>query len=101
MPEVEDFPPVAQREYRAKTGYATPPTPTVAEEPQRRGILDRIMGRTRRDDFDDQPTGNAAPDPRRSPGTSPDDWWAGGDSQQQDDQDHPGPLPDFFNRQRK
>ncbi len=101
MPEVEDFPPVAQREYRAKTGYATPPTPPVAEEPQRRGILDRIMGRTRRDDFDDQPTGNAAPDPRRSPGTSPDDWWAGGDSQQQDDQDHPGPLPDFFNRQRK
>ncbi|MEI9900117.1 MAG: hypothetical protein WDN31_08265 [Hyphomicrobium sp.] len=105
MPEVNDFPVVAQREYRAKTGYATPPpAPPAApalEEPQRRGILQRIMGRNRRDDLDDVQTGNAAPDPRRVSGASPDDWWAGSDSQQEDDQEQPRPLPDFFNRQRK
>ena len=106
MPEVEDFPPVAQREYRAKAGYATetPPIPTGpgagADEQPRRGILQRIMGRSRRDEFDDVPTSNAAPDPRRVDDSSPDDWWAG-DSQTNGESSHPGPLPEFFNRQRK
>ena len=51
MPMVEDFPPVAQREYRAKVGY--PPqegaqTNThTAEEPPRRGLLQRILGRSK------------------------------------------------------
>jgi cell division protein FtsZ len=107
MPEVEDFPPVAQREYRAKATTATPPPPPLsplqpAEESQKRtGILQRIMGRNRRDDLDDVPTSNAAPDPRRIAGASPDDWWAGTDSQQHDDQEPENPLPEFFNRQRK
>jgi cell division protein FtsZ len=106
MPEVEDFPPVAQREYRAKATTATPPPPLSplqpAEEPQKRsGILQRIMGRNRREELDDVPTGNAAPDPRRIGGASPDDWWAGTDSQQHDDQEPQSPLPEFFNRQRK
>jgi cell division protein FtsZ len=105
MPDVDDFPPVAQREYRAKTGYPVPPAPPpgphqATEEPQRRGILQRIMGRTRRDETDDPPTSNAAPDPRRMAGPS-DDWWATTDSQQHDDQEQPGALPEFFNRQRK
>lgn len=106
MPEVEDFPPVAQREYRAKAGYATeaPPIPPGAgggaDEQPRRGILQRIMGRSRRDEFEDQPTSNAAPDPRRVDESSPEDWWAG-DSQTNGESSHPGPLPEFFNRQRK
>jgi cell division protein FtsZ len=108
MPGVEDFPPVAQREYRAKAGYAPPqagslPPPQPAdEEPPRRGILQRIMGRARRDEMDDPITSNAAPDPRRMSNSSQDDWWAAErDSQQQDHTDEGAPLPEFFNRQRK
>jgi len=107
MPEVEDFPPVAQREYRAKVGYGNdasplpPPLQTVEEGPQRRGILQRIMARTRRDDGDDLTTNNAAPDPRRAPNPSPDDWWAGEhDSDGQGMDEERGPLPEFFNRRR-
>ncbi len=47
-----------------------------SEEPPRRGILQRIMGRARRDEMDDPPTSNAAPDPRRMSNSSSDDWWA-------------------------
>ena len=106
MPEVEDFPPVAQREYRAKAGYTPQQAPGIVpeqpvEESPRRGILQRIMGRGRRDEFDDIPTSNAAPDPRRASGASPDDWWASGDSQLTDEEAQPGALPEFFNRQRK
>jgi cell division protein FtsZ len=107
MPDVEDFPPVAQREYRAKAGYVPqggpPPAPqSTGEEQPRRGILQRIMGRTRRDEMDDPITSNAAPDPRRMSNSSTDDWWAAErDSQQQDVTDEQAPLPEFFNRQRK
>jgi cell division protein FtsZ len=107
MPDVEDFPPVAQREYRAKAGHApqgAPPPPPQApsEEPPRRGILQRIMGRARREEMDDPPTSNAAPDPRRMSNSSSDDWWAAErDSQDQDESDDRAPLPEFFNRQRK
>ncbi len=54
MPAVEDFPPVAQREYRAKVGY--PPqdpshaNPHAVEDPPRRGLLRRILGRSKRAD---------------------------------------------------
>ena len=104
MPDVEDFPPVAQREYRAKAGYPAQggPPPPGSEEPPRRGILQRIMGRARRDEMDDPPTSNAAPDPRRMSNSSSDDWWAAErDSQARDDGDEQAPLPEFFNRQRK
>jgi cell division protein FtsZ len=108
MPEVDDFPPVAQREYRAKAGYAPPSNPSQpAQQPsheggQRRGILQRIISRARGDDMEDPPTSNAAPDPRRISNSSSDDWWAAErDSQRQDDQDDRGPLPEFFNRQSK
>jgi cell division protein FtsZ len=101
IPDVEDFPPVGQREYRAKAGYPAQPPPG-GEEPPRRGILQRIMGRARRDEMDDPPTSNAAPDPRRMSNSSSDDWWtAGRDSQARDDGDEQAPLPEFFNRQRK
>ena len=104
MPDVEDFPPVAQREYRAKAGYAPQGTPPQAagEEAPRRGILQRIMGRGRREEMDDPPTSNAAPDPRRMSNSSSDDWWAAErDSQEQGESDDRAPLPEFFNRQRK
>jgi cell division protein FtsZ len=104
IPDVEDFPPVAQREYRAKAGYPAQggPPPPGNEEPPRRGILQRIMGRARRDEMDDPPTSNAAPDPRRMSNSSSDDWWAAErDSQAGDDGDGQAPLPEFFNRQRK
>jgi len=103
MPEVEDFPPVAQREYRAKAAYATqpvaPPPVPGADEPPRRGILQRIMGRSRRDEFDDVPTGHAAPDPRPMGGPPVDEWWTETDSPPDDGQS--GAMPEFFNRQRK
>jgi cell division protein FtsZ len=107
MPEVDDFPPVAQREYRAKAGYAPQGNPSQpAQQPpheggQRRGILQRIISRARGEDMEDPPTSNAAPDPRRMSNSSSDDWWAGErDSQGPDEQDDRGPLPEFFNRQR-
>ncbi len=108
MPEVGDFPPVAQREYRAKAGYAPPSNPSQPpqqpspEGGQRRGILQRIISRARGEDMEDPPTSNAAPDPRRMSNSSSDDWWAAErDSQRQDDQDDRAPLPEFFNRQSK
>lgn len=58
MPMVEDFPPVAQREYRAKVGYPTqgssPASPQAVEEPPRRGLLQRILGRGKRVDNSDR-----------------------------------------------
>ena len=105
MPEVDDFPPVAQREYRAKAGSAAPSQPTQQashEGGQRRGILQRIISRARGEDMEDPPTSNAAPDPRRMSNSSSDDWWAAErDSQGHDEQDDRGALPEFFNRQRK
>jgi cell division protein FtsZ len=54
MPAVEDFPPVAQREYRAKVGYppqeASHANQHTDEEPPRRGLLQRILGRSKRAD---------------------------------------------------
>lgn len=58
MPEVDDFPPVAQRAYRtAETGHAEPPPPPPASrqqrpvphpEPRRRlGLFERLAGRVR------------------------------------------------------
>jgi cell division protein FtsZ len=54
MPAVEDFPPVAQREYRAKVGYPSQDpshaNPHAVEDPPRRGLLRRILGRSKRAD---------------------------------------------------
>jgi hypothetical protein len=59
------------------------------------------MNRARRDEADDQPTGNAAPDPRRMSNSSADEWWAAErDSREGDDSDERPALPEFFNRQR-
>ena len=91
----------------SRQGQPCPPrrSPAAApagEEPPRRGILQRIMGRARREDMDDPVTSNAAPDPRRMSNSSQEDWWAAErDLQARDDGDDTAPLPEFFNRQRK
>ena len=108
MPEVEDFPPVAQREYRAKTESAYPPQASASaqqggDDAPRRGILQRIMGRGRRADEIDQPgERDAGNDQRRMSNSSSDDWWAADrESRELGDSDERAPLPEFFNRQRK
>lgn len=60
LPELEEFPAVGQRDYRAKTGqYETPPSNSGhrkpdasadAESPQRAGLLHRMMNVGRRSD---------------------------------------------------
>jgi len=54
MPAVEDFPPVAQREYRAKVGYSpqdpSHANPHAVEDPPRRGLLQRLLGRSKHAD---------------------------------------------------
>jgi cell division protein FtsZ len=54
MPDVEDFPPIMQREYRAKVGYSPDTAPRapaaaglVTDSLTRLGLLQRIMGRAR------------------------------------------------------
>jgi len=107
MPEVEDFPPVAQREYRAKTSLppqAPAGAPQGGDDAPRRGILQRIMGRGRRADEMDQPVAQSdvGNDQRRMSNSSSDDWWAADrESREHDDSDERAPLPEFFNRQRK
>ena len=96
MPDVEDFPPQVQREYRAKVGApAQPPSPPPVEEAPKRGIFQRIMGRARRSDEADPADRMAEPqDDGR-------DWW----HEEMADADNAAPddtsLPVFFNRQRK
>jgi cell division protein FtsZ len=60
MPELDDFPPVGQREFQAKAGrYAGPPTlpgapqsrsSEIPDPPARSGLLQRMMGSARKDD---------------------------------------------------
>lgn len=54
MPEVEDFPVVGQREYRARMGYdrsdtgAPPVEPTLEDQHRKPGLLERLTGRSKR-----------------------------------------------------
>jgi cell division protein FtsZ len=51
MPEVEDFPPLAQAEYRAKAPGSSPPPSVAQAEPRRKGgLFSRIAGIRRRPD---------------------------------------------------
>jgi cell division protein FtsZ len=54
MPEVSDFPPVAQREYLVKTGgYNHPGDHTSEQQPRRRSFFERLTGRAKRDSLHD------------------------------------------------
>jgi cell division protein FtsZ len=113
MPQVEDFPIVGQRDYRAKTsvaasgGYA-PDTPSYGEEiqPRRPGFLERITGRMRRsNDSHEQDWGREhAAEPRaaaqnpapqaQGPAQNPRQRAAGRVQEEAE-------LPVFFSRERK
>ena len=111
IPDVDDFPPVAQREYRAKVGHASttpPPPPRVAdgrgppEEAPRRGLLQRIINRARRSHepeasskFDGEPL-------EADRGGEGQSWWhRANDSSPDDPNGEDAPLPIVFNRLRK
>jgi cell division protein FtsZ len=111
MPDVEDFPPLAQREYRAKAGYAprgaSPEDFEGAEDdPPRRGILQRLMGRSRRAESgpSEEPQGNTFDKLRRF-ARSPADaygWWDESESARPEAPSEEQTMPPvLFNRRRK
>jgi cell division protein FtsZ len=114
MPEVEDFPPLAQREYRAKSGYGADVPPrapgasaSTLDEPARLSIFQRIMGRTRHgedSEMDDSSNRifNKAPRESHAP-TADEGWWDEDSASTSGDApaEQPPPVPAFFNRLRK
>ncbi len=118
MPQVEDFPAVGQREYRAKVGYdaghSGGSNAPVEQKPQRRGLLQRFLGRSRRTDevevsntaeVRQEPEYRPAPphqhqEPQKRFPNRPGAASAGpGRAAQAVEQEQP--LPVFFNRERK
>jgi cell division protein FtsZ len=109
MPDVDDFPPVAQREYRAKTAPGAPASDEdlESEDSPRLSILQRIMGRNRRDEDDESPEPQAnAPfsKPSRVARSPIDDneWWnEEAEAAGEESPDQQAPLSEFFSRLRK
>jgi cell division protein FtsZ len=111
IPDVEDFPPLAQREYRAKVGHGADDQPPYGEEAEqddspRFSILQRIIGRTRRDDESDVTESANRLFGRPQPGgelpVEEEAWWeqdAASDADTTPDQQHS--MQAFFNRLRK
>ena len=111
MPMVEDFPPVAQREYRAKVGYP-PKQPAIdshsVAEPRRRGLLQRILGRGKHVDDAERigsDTSHFAGPHQASPPLDRDRGWANTvdnhDSKAPETHDEEQEFPVFFNRGRR
>jgi cell division protein FtsZ len=112
MPEVEDFPPLAQREYRAKVGWSAGAlrgaggNASQQDEPPRRSILQRIMGRTRRaeETVAADPASVAFEESHRlaRPPADGQGWLDEEDASRSDARsEQQQSLPDFFNRLRK
>ncbi len=111
MPEVEDFPPIVQHEYRAKVGYAdeapphVPNSGLVTDGASRLGILQRIMGRSRApetagaEDLANHDLDSGEPE---SAPSEVEGWW---DADVADQSDEPSERPSaasaIFNRLRK
>jgi cell division protein FtsZ len=113
IPEVEDFPPIAQQEYRAKVGPGeeTPPrvpgAGLVTDSLSRLGLLQRIMGRPRHPDeaeaedlttrsFDD------SYEPESLTPSEDEGWWEADETAQSDvSAERPSTVPAIFNRLRK
>ncbi len=109
MPEVEDFPVVGQREYRAKTASESVPPPASVEPRRRAGLFERLTGRGRHEN--DSPgaagpmtsqtvTGRAGQQSSERPRISnhgPVDRSRSVAGKTQEDVE----LPVFFNRERK
>jgi len=112
MPEVEDFPPLAQREYRAKSGYGADAPPRIPgtsasalDEPARLSIFQRIMGRARHgEDSEIDETANRflnrAPRESNAP-TEDQGWWDEDASTSDAPPERQAPVPAFFSRLRK
>ncbi|MGI9403582.1 MAG: cell division protein FtsZ [Hyphomicrobium sp.] len=111
MPMVEDFPPVAQREYRARVGYP-PQGPShdkhAVEEPPRRGLLQRILGRGKRADDAEtiDPYASRFVEPHRDSGPPAQDhgWSSPAEdhaSRSREAHEEEQEFPVFFNRGRK
>jgi cell division protein FtsZ len=111
MPEVEDFPVVGQREYRAKAAPGAVAEPATAQSEARRrpGLFDRLTGRSRSADDSipaapgshapaapGRPASGTAAGSRSAPG-SPQERGSGGARKSQEDVE----LPVFFSRDRK
>jgi len=110
MPEVEDFPPIMQREYRAKVGSGPAPATRagglVADGLSRLGILQRIMGRGRADEeYDSEVGADQEFDSVEHESLAPSEeegWWED-DASAEDDPgtEHSSAVPATFNRLRK
>jgi cell division protein FtsZ len=112
MPEVEDFPPLVQREYHSKVAPGAAPSlqsgaALVADGLSRLKILQRIMGRGRHpedSDADDAANHDLDSAEQVPPVSSEDEsWW---DEEAAADSDAPAErpsssVPAFFNRLRK
>jgi len=108
MPDVEDFAPIAQREYRAKIGHgarapgdARHDRDSASDDSPRRGILQRIIGRVL--PADESADHSYADDrrPARSPVDEFDWEQAESDSTADASSEPNASLPEFFNRLRK
>jgi len=114
MPDVEDFPPLAQREYRAKVGYATGARVrtsgegvSASDDQPRRGILQRLMSLGRRAEDSDALDSQSTSFDRlrrlaRASAADDQGWWDEGEASRSEAgaQDETL-LPALFNRLRK
>ncbi len=111
MPEVEDFPPIMQREYRAKVGSelqarASGAAGLVSDGLSRLGLLQRIMGRTRgNEDFDSEADANqefVAAENESLADSEQENWWEDDASADSDPSTERSPsVPAIFSRLRK
>jgi cell division protein FtsZ len=110
MPDVDDFPPVGQREYRAKVGHTPSPPPplprvpseSTTQEPARRGLLQRIIDRAR--GLPEEATYSHYEESGLAADHAVDSesWWQrDGDSNHNGAIDEPAPLPIVLKRLRK
>lgn len=112
IPAVEDFPPVAQREFRAKIGEPAQghanSNPHTDEETPRRGLLQRILGRGTHAE-ETQSTEPSVPhleEPDLASGPPTQEYgWSNtveeGDSRSRQAHDQEQQFSEFFNRGRK
>ena len=106
MPDVEDFPAVAQREYRAKG--PTPASQPSEQQPKRQGLFERLAGMGRRTDDSHTlvtPQAVSARDHRSGRQGEGRSWPAAGPDRQQhgdrDVDDQGVELSEYFKRDRK
>jgi cell division protein FtsZ len=111
MPDVEDFPPIAQQEYRAKVGYAPQGDDgyEADDDEPRRGLFQRLIGRARREAVEAADRSSSTIDKLRKmarPAGDPPVFWDESEAARKAAKPDAGTdeqslLPVFFNRLRK